>query len=971
MKVGDVFSDFQLKSEQYIDEIKSVARIFEHKKSGARLLHLENDDDNKVFSIAFKTPSYDDTGVSHILEHSVLCGSKNFPTKEPFLELIKSSLQTFLNAMTYPDKTIYPIASRNDKDFFNLMHVYLDAVFYPNIYEKPEIFMQEGWHYHLEGENEKLFLNGVVYSEMKGSYSSPERILDQGILSSLYPDTSYTFSSGGKPEAIPKLTYEKFLEFHKKYYHPSNSYIYLYGNGDIKSQLQFLDEKYLSSFDKQKLKVSLGEQKSFKEMQRSNLKYSVSKDEQIENKTYFSLNYSCGLNLDTNEKFALKILMYYLMGTKSAPLKKILLEENIGEHIFGHFEDDVMQPYISLYVKNSNLEKEEKFLRIVEKTLQKFVSEGLNKDLLEACINTFEFDLREADYDSRPKGLYYNLDCLKTWLYGEDPLEYITYEKKFKDLRNSLEKGFFEKLLEKYFLKNTHCSLVVLEPEQGLLGKKEKELQAQLDSYRENLSMDELKKLVKKTLNFKKFQKTPDSLEDINKIPKLKIEDVKKEVEEIPTEKEKVSDIVFLHNPLNTNGICYLKLAFDTKTVPFEKLYSLNVLSLLLGRVATKKYTYEDLDVFVQKYTGGIAFKRTAFVVKDDDSKYTPKIVVKGKVFNENFSKLVEILLEIVCESKFDEKGRIREIIQEARSKFEMNINSRGNHFAVTRLLSYFSEYGKYDEYTNGISYYKYLNELLKDFDKKWPFLKKDLEYLQEIVFNKTGLVANIVYEEKEYANLKSLMKEKLANLKVLNLPEEKYKLDFKNINEGLLTQNSVQNVAMGNNFKLLGYEYSGKLLVLKNIISRDYLWEELRVQGGAYGANCTFNRKGWAFFSSYRDPNLIRTLASYEKSADFLKNFKTENMDKFVVSTTGSLDMPLTPSMKGEKALSMYLSGIANEDLQKEREEVLSTTVEDIRGFSELVRALFKEKYYCVLGNEGVIKENKDLFDSLISVHK
>ncbi len=971
MKVGDIVSGFQLKKQEYINEVKSVARLFEHKKSGARLLHLENDDDNKVFSIAFKTPSYDDTGVPHILEHSVLCGSKNFPTKDPFLELLKSSLQTYLNAATYPDKTIYPVASKNEKDFFNLMNVYLDAVFYPKIYEKPEIFMQEGWRYHLVNEKDKLSLNGIVYSEMKGSYSFPELLLEQECIKSLYSDMSYAFSYGGDPETIPKLTYEKFLEFHRKYYHPSNSYIYLYGNGDIKKQLEFLDKKYLSSFEKKRMNVSLGLQKPFQKMKVVNSKYSISKDETSKNKTYFALNYACEQDVDKRDKLGLSILVYYLLKTKSAPLKKAILDKNIAFDVFGHFETDVYPPYVTIWIKNSESEKSDELLQVVEKTLKQFLSNGLNKELLKACINFFEFNYREADYESNSKGLSYNLNCLKTWIYGGNPTEYLYYEKTFKELRDLLESGYFEKLLKKYFLENTHSSLIVLEPEKGFLEKKERQLQKKLDSYKKNLSEGELKSLVKKTLDFEKYQNTPDAIEDVKKIPKLKVEDLKKNVEKIPLQKEKISDIPFLHNPLETNGICYLKMAFDTKFVPQKKLYPLNILVLLLGRVATKKYTYEDLDIFVKKNTGGCSFGVNCFLWKNIDSKYIPNLMVRGKVLNKNFPKLVEILFEIICESKFDDKKHIKELIQEEKSSFEMAINSPADDFAMKRLNSYFSEYGKYDEHVSGLSYYHYLCDLLKDFDVKWDALKKDLEYLMGIVFNKSGLVVNMVCEKKEYGLMKEDFVSRFGKLQSLSLTKQNYKFELTGINEGLLIQSHVHSIAQGNNFKSLGYNFSGKLLVLGNVVSKEYFWEEIRVRGGAYGASYVLRRNGDIFFFSYRNPNLIRTFSIYKKTPEFLKSFKTESIDKFIIGVIGGLDKPLTVSMKGEKSLQMYLCDITDEDFQKERDEVLSTTVEDLRGFSSLIEDLLKTEYYCVLGNEGEIKRNKKLFNSLVTVHK
>lgn len=969
MKVGSTYSGFLLKKEKYLKDVKSVARIFEHKKSGARLLHLENDDDNKVFSIAFKTPPYDDTGLPHILEHSVLCGSKNFSTKDPFLELSKSSLKTYLNAFTYPDKTVYPVASKNKKDFQNLMHVYLDAVFYPKIYEKPEIFKQEAWHYHLKKENDKLFLNGVVYSEMKGAYSSPQRKIYEDSCSSLYSDTRYRYSSGGDPEQIPDLTYEKFLNFHRDYYHPSNSFIYLYGDVDIKKKLRFLNDSYLSRYIKNKKEISLGIQEPFKELRRKVSRYSISEDNKGKNKVYFSLNYATNKNLGKEEWLSLRILIYYLIRAKSSPLKKALLDENIGDDVFGHFEDDILYPYASFIVKNSSFEKEENFLNIVNKTLERLFKNGLDKDLLQGCINTFEFKFREADFGSYPKGLVYNLEILKTWLYDENPLEYLSLGDVFAKLRKLAKSDYFEKIMKQYLLENTHRSLVVLKPEKGLIEKKEMELEEKLNNYKDSLTINEVKNLVKETLGLEEYQQKEDSLEDKKKIPGLKIEDVKREIEVIPTKKEKISDSLVLFNPLETQGICYLRLAFNTKVVPYEKLHFLSLLSELLGRINTKKHTYEELDILIKKYTGGYFFSRGVYASQLGDEDYTPVFSVGGKVLTGDFAKLVELLFEIMFETKYDDKKHIKNILKEVKSRIEMRINTDGTDFAAMRLISYFSEQGKYNEYMNGITFYHFLCDLIENFDEHWDCLVEDLEFLPKILFNKNLLVTNVVCEDGAFSSVKNSLEKEISKLSSSRLETQDYYFNIKGVNEGLLSQSSVQYVVQGANFITSGYKYTGKLSVLQNILNGEYLWDELRVKGGAYGGYCSFGLSGNSLFGSYRDPNLKRTLEVYRGAPKFLRGFKSENMDKFIIGTIGRLDMPLTPSMKGDRVLNMHFSKLTNDDLQKQRDEVLDTTVEDIRRFGDLIEAIISKKFYCVLGNESSIQREKKLFKTLLSV--
>ena len=475
-KIGTNYNGFILVREENIKEVNSIARIFEHEKTGARLLHMENDDTNKVFSIGFKTPPEDSTGVMHILEHSVLCGSRKFPTKEPFVELVKGSLNTFLNAMTFSDKTIYPIASQNEKDFFNLMDVYLDAVFYPNIYKTKEILMQEGWHYDLEKKEDELTYKGVVYNEMKGAFSSPEGILMRKIQETLFPDNTYSNESGGDPKYIPDLTYEQFIDTHKKYYHPSNSYIFLYGDMNLEKCLKFINEEYLADFDRKEIDAEIKPQEKYNSIKDVEYIYSISEEDDDSEKTFLALNYVTGRSTDEEVYMDLNLLEYILLEAEGAPLKKALLDAEIGKDVFGSFDGGILQPVFSIIAKNSDVSKKEEFRKVVYDTLNDIVKNGIDKKLIEGCINAFEFRLREADTGGYPKGLVYYMNAMDSWLYGGDPLMHIKYEHAIENVKKSLNTNHFEELIKKYMLDNTHASLLTLKPEKGLALREENEL---------------------------------------------------------------------------------------------------------------------------------------------------------------------------------------------------------------------------------------------------------------------------------------------------------------------------------------------------------------------------------------------------------------------------------------------------------------------------------------------------------------
>lgn len=970
LEVGKIYSGFKLIERSRIEEIDSEALIFEHVKTGAKLLKLINKDDNKVFSISFRTPPDDSTGVAHILEHSVLCGSRKFPLKEPFVELIKGSLNTFLNAMTFPDKTMYPIASRNKQDFFNLMDVYLDAVFYPNIYGQPEIFMQEGWHYGIENKNEDIEYKGVVYNEMKGAFSSPESILSRKIMETLYPDTVYGIESGGDPDFIPELTYEKFIEFHKRYYHPSNSYIFLYGDGNILEELKFIEENYLKNFSKLEIDSAIAEQKPFNSMKDIKVQYPILPDEKEKDKTFLSLNLSIEKSTDKELYLAFDILEHLLLETQAAPLKRALIESNIGKDVFGSYENSILQPFFSIIVKNSNENKKEEFKTVVINTLNKLVKEGIDKKLVEASINIKEFDLREADFGGYPTGLIYGIKCMDSWLYDDDPLMHLRYEEQLNKIKtNALNNKYFENLIEKYLLNNTHSSLLIVSPAKGIAEKKNEKTKEDLKRYKESLSDKELDNLIRETQLLKERQTTQDSEENLKKIPLLAIEDIDKDTEKLPIEINEEKSIKVLKHNIFTNKIAYINLYFNICNVPQKLIPYVGLLSGIMGKVDTENYSYEELSKEINIYTGGINSTVDIYSNTKKVDEFIPMFKVRSKSMIGKLPKLFELLKEELMHSNFNNHNRIKELISEMKSRMEMIIFDKGHLIAAGRVGSYFSASTEYSEKVSGLKLYHFICELEKDFNGSE--IENKLKDLCDVIFNKENLTISVTIEEEDYDEFKKnfhILYNELGNNKITNC---KYEFKEEQLNEGLMTSGKVQYNAKGYNFKKLGYEYSGAMRVLKSIISYDYLWNKVRVQGGAYGCFGIFNRSGNMFFTSYRDPALKNTLSAYDKMKDYIQDFSADEREitKYIIGTISDIDTPLTPSMKGEKSVSDYFSNISYEDLQKERREILNVNIEQIRSLSKVVEECMNKNYICVLGSEEKIRKNKEMFNKTFNV--
>ena len=960
---------YEIVEERPIEDIASYGYILRHKKSGARVCVIANDDDNKVFSIGFRTPPEDETGVPHIIEHTTLCGSDKFPVKDPFMELAKGSLNTFLNAMTYPEKTLYPIASYNDQDFKNLMDVYLDAVFHPNITKYQEIFMQEGWHYELESEDAPLIINGVVYNEMKGAYSSPDEVLETAIEAALFPDNTYSKNSGGNPDHIPELTYEAYLEFYHKYYHPCNSYIYLYGDMDVEERLDWMDRNYLSQFEPAEIDSSIEKQKPFDEIRYIETEYPITDDDPEENNTYLSYNKVVADVLDRELYQAFSVLDYVLVSAPGAPIRQALIDAGIGQDVYGSFEDGMLQPFFSIVAKNANEEDQERFVTIIEETLQKLVKEGLNQDALLAGINSTEFRFREADYGQFPKGLLYGLQCMESWLFDDKkPFIHLECLDTLQFLREQMNTGYFEKLIQKYLLDNTHGAVVTVVPKKGLNKVREDALAEKLAAYKATLSPEEIKKLVEQTHHLHQYQEEPSADEDLRKIPMLGRKDMRKEAMLFHNEEMKAGNIPVVMHEIATNGIDYMTLMFECGDIPQEDIPYLGLLKSVLGYVNTSNYEYADLANAINIYTGGISSGISVYPDLQKTGSVCVKYEVRIKVLENNLKDAMALVDEILTTSDLEDTKRLGEIIAQVKSRLQVNLSSSGNVVAAMRALSYQSRYAFYQDATLGIAYYQLIQKLDEQMKTDPKQVVDKMKTLVAKVFVQNRLLVSFTGTKAAYEKAQPLFVQYFGRLPEGTKAGDMAVIELSKKNEGFMDASQIQYVARGGNFKNHGYTYSGTLKILKMILSYEYLWINIRVKGGAYGCMSSFLRTGESYFVSYRDPNLGKTNEIYEKIPEFVKNFDPDERDmtKYIIGTFGSLDTPMNPEAKGSRSMSAYLQHITYEDIQKERDDILNATPEDIRKLADVIAAILEDDCFCVVGNENAIRAESGLFMSI-----
>lgn len=971
MKLSELKA-YELVGEKELLDINSKGYILRHRKSGARVTVISNDDENKVFYIGFRTPPEDSTGVPHIIEHTVLCGSEKYPVKDPFVELVKGSLNTFLNAITYPEKTIYPVASCNNADFQNLMGVYMDAVFHPNIYKYEEIFKQEGWHYELEDKDAPVTINGVVYNEMKGAFSSPDDVMQREILNSLFPDTSYGNESGGDPECIPNLTYEQYLDFHRKYYHPCNSYLYLYGDIDIVEKLQWMDEAYLSKYEEIELDSTIKMQQPFEEAREIVKAYPIASEESEEDNTYLSYNMVIGTVLDKKLYQAFDVLDYALLSVPGAPLKQALIDAGIGKDIVGGYDNSTLQPTFSIIAKNTNLSEKERFLSTIRNVLKEQVEKGIDKKALLAGINSSEFRFREADFGQFPKGLLYGIQCLDSWLHDDmQPFMHLEALETYQFLKEQVNTDYFEKLVEEYLLDNPHASIVIAVPEQGLNAKNEEKLAQKLADYKASLSDEEIEKLIADTKHLREYQEEPSAKEDLEKIPMLTRGDLKKKAAPLINQSIMQGDTEIVLHEMYANGIDYLTLMFDIKDIKPEELPYVGILKAVLGYVDTESYSYAELANEINLHTGGIGSSIGIYPnVKNKDSLEV-KYEVKTKVLADKLPDAMHMIREILMTSKISDEKRLYEIIAQLCSRLQVGLSSAGHSVASTRAMSYFSRAAYYQDATGGIGCFRVIADYEEHFEEKKGELIAKLEELVSRIFTAERLMVSITCEQKHYAAVEQAVAQLKDQLYVPKEPGKKRELPdmcFEKKNEGFMDASQVQYVARSGNYVAHGYEYHGALKILKVIMGYDYLWINVRVKGGAYGCMNGYMRNGDTYFVSYRDPNLSATNEVYDKIPEYLAKFDADEheMTKYIIGTISDMDTPMNPSAKGARSMTAYLQELTYEDLQKERDQVIGATAKDIKALEGLISSVLCDGNLCVIGNEDTIKNEDTLFEKI-----
>lgn len=969
---------YTLLYEEELKDSKSKGMVLRHNKSGARVCVLSNDDDNKVFSVAFRTPPKDSTGVAHILEHSVLCGSDKFPVKDPFVELMKGSLNTFLNAFTSPDHTTYPVASCNDQDFKNLMDVYMDAVFHPNIYHHEEIFMQEGWHYEVS-EDGVLSINGVVYNEMKGAFSSPDQVLWRNVLHSLYPDNAYGVESGGDPQVIPELTYENFINFHSKYYHPSNSYIYLYGNMDVNERLSWLDSAYLSAYDAIEVDSDIKKQELFGGVRESSGSYPIAEGDDTAGKSYLSYNMTIGDYSNIKLCTAMQILNNVLFSPVGS-VYQALIKAGIAPNIMSSFQDGMKQPFLTIIAQNTDEKKKDEFLKIIHNELEKVVKEGVPERALRAAINSAEFRYREADYGSFPKGLMLGMMVLDGWLFNEDgAFAYLHGNDLYDELKKEIGTGYYESVIRDYMLNSKHATVFTMKPEPGLTGIREKELAEKLAALKEKMTEEELNKMREKQEGLKVYQDTPDSKEDIEKLPLLSRSDLRKEALPIIAKPKHTAGLNLVEQEVFTSGISYVRLCFDVHNVPAEKVSYIGLLSTVIGYMDTEQYDYRELDYEMHIETGGVYTMVESFLKDGDAQYYRPAFSFTIKALYDKMKKAFELVKEEICSTKFHDTARLKEIIMELKATKQMELNASSHGIAVKRSLACQYEKNRFEDKIGGLEYYRFICDLAEHFDEKAQEIADTLKEICEIIFRKENLTVSITAETEGLVKTE----EALAALADI-LPGESVSGDFRyhaanygfameKKKEAFTCPGQVQYVAKCGNYFKTNEPTTGAMDVMNNALSINYFWDKVRVHGGAYGCMCNFNNiNGVYSLVSYRDPNLSETINVFDHAWEYLRDFTADEreMTKLIIGTLSNTDAPLMPQALGNRSFTLYMAGAEFESIQKMRDEKLAATPEDIRAYAPMFKKLMEQDCLCVVGSEAKVTANKELFDTVEALY-
>ncbi|MBQ8640982.1 MAG: insulinase family protein [Clostridia bacterium] len=964
---------YTLLREEYLDDVKSLGLVFRHEQSGARICVLSSDDENKTFCAAFRTTPMDSTGVPHIIEHTVLCGSRDFPARDPFMQLAKGSLNTFLNAMTYPDKTLYPVASCNDTDFNNLMHVYMDAVFYPNIYRYRQIFQQEGWHYEMENADDELKINGVVYSEMQGAMSSPDSVLFETLQQQMFPDTTYGINSGGDPAVIPTLTYENYLDFHRRYYHPSNSYIFLCGNMDIEERLAWMDEHYLSAFSAIDPHTEVVGQKPFGTVKEIRVDYPIGQDEDPAGKSYFAYAAACGDSGDVMANTAWDFLGEVLLDAPGAPIKQALLDAGIGSDVYGGIETHMIEGMFVIAAKDCRAEDYPKFQSVIRESLEKLIRDGISEKAILAALNRSEFRFREADYGGSPKGLHYAISMLQSWLYDEDKIfDNLHVLDVYAALREKVGTGYFEDLLKTYLLNSTHGLWLHLSPKPGMNEETSAALAEKLAAYKASLSPEEIEAIVAETAALKEYQEADPTYEELHCIPVLDRHDIPYETIPLTNEERTIGGVPGVYHDVETGGITYGRLCFTVPELPAEYLPCLGLLTEVLGKMDTDTHSYSDLVIEMKMYTGSLGFGMPVYRKWKEPKQYTPLFTVFFRVLADKVAYALETASEILRTTHFDDLKRLREIIAETVSGKQRQIQNSGHSIALSRAQSYYLPSALFNEMTGGLEYYWFLQDVLKNYEEKGPQVAEKLKKLAAYLFDPARLTVSAGADDAGYAALEENLPAFCASFDGIchSAPGKAEPLVPVKKNEGFAISSQVTYLVRCGSLEDAGREYTGSMRVVRTAASYEYLYQKIRVSGGAYGCGCGFDDAS-VYFYSYRDPKLAETDAVYCGTGRYLRetDLPEEELNRYIIGTFASIDRPSSPAGKIDRSFTCRMTGRSFEDILADRRETLDITAETFRSVGDVIDAVLPQKYLCAVGSAEKIKANKDLFDTVITL--
>jgi presequence protease len=950
---------FEQIDERFIEELNTKAVLYRHVKTGAELLSLSNDDENKVFGVTFATPPADSTGLPHILEHSVLGGSRKYRVKEPFVELVKGSLKTFLNAMTGADRTMYPVASTNLQDFYNLIDVYLDAVFYPLL--TPQHLEQEGWHYELDDKDDPLRYKGIVFNEMKGVYSSPDDLLHRYNSQYLFPDNAYSLDFGGDPQVIPELTYEQFKQFHEAYYHPSNARIFFYGDDDPVERLRLLD-KWLSEFEANPIEAMIDVHTPFSQPRRVVERYAIDAESDSNKKGMIMVSWVLPEITEPTLIMSLNILSDALVGTSAAPLRKALIDSGLGEDVTGDgLSGSMRQMTFSIGLKGIDLSAADAVESLIIETLAALAEKHIEKDTVDAALNTLEFDLRENNTGSYPRGLLLMMRTLHNWLFNRDPIATLQYEAPLTAVKAQLQDstGYLSDLIRRYLLDNNHRLTLILEPDPSLQQELETAEQEKLATIKAGMDQAQLEAVIANTQALKRLQEQPDSPEALATIPRLTLADLDKENKPVPLEVSQMQGAKLLYHDLFTNGIVYLDLGFDLHVLPPELLPYVKLYGRCLTQIGTETEDFVTLSQRIGRQTGDVS--ASSYVsgthLNDEAAVY---LFLRGKATMSQTTDLLAIMRDILLTLKLDNQERFRQMVLESKARKEASVIPAGHSVANARLQSQFSEAGWVAEQMGGVSYLFFLRELALAVENDWPSVLAKLEQIHHLIINRNALIVNVTLENDNWQQFRPQLDEFLTHLPAGNGQRATWQRDLHPPYEGLTIPAQVNYVVKGVNLYEHGYQLDGSISVIGNFLRTSWLWEKIRAQGGAYGAMCSFNRHDGTFvFLSYRDPNLLETLANYDKTADFLRGLELNEGElvKSIIGTISSMDSYQLPDAKGHSSMMRYLTGYTDEARQTYREQILTTTTADFKAFADTLTQVRDNGRIVVLGSAEAIK--------------